>query len=175
MGVFKRNMPDAELSQWPIRLSGIMLDWGPIKRTQGYVLEGTAIPFDVIASTSIDLVDSTGNMEYAGRSHSVWYCDAQEKGAYRWFELAFWPGAFSRGRGDLTPYSLDPGRLSSRAFSRTIGTEALARKVRGCDSEDFPLFVEFWTKKLVDAVQGNLMSPTTMPEESGIRSSYRDE
>ncbi len=175
MSVFMSNLPDAGLSQWPIRLGPVLLDWGGVTRTQDHTLDGTAIPFDVIASTSIILTDSRGNRGYAGRSHSVWYCDAQDKGAYRWFELAFWPGAFTNSRTELTPFSLEPGRLASRAFSRTMGTEELARRVRGCDSDDFDPFVEFWTTKLVDAVAGKLTYPGSLPEESDIRSSYRDE
>ena len=38
------------------------------------------MPFEVIAYTAITLAIPENRQVYSGRSHSLWYCDAQEKG-----------------------------------------------------------------------------------------------
>ena len=47
------------------------------------------LPFEVIAYTIITLAIPEEQHGYSGRSHSLWYCDAQEKGVFRWYETAF--------------------------------------------------------------------------------------
>ena len=51
--------------------------------------ERMQLPFDVVAHTSISLSVPRDRYGYTGRSHSLWYCDAQHEGGFRWYETAF--------------------------------------------------------------------------------------
>ena len=62
------------------------------------------LPFEVIAYSSIRVVTP-----YRGRSHSLWYCDAQETGQFRWYESAFW-SMLGVGTQDI-PFALAPGGM----------------------------------------------------------------
>ena len=52
--------------------------------------EAVDLPFEVIAYSNIALYVPVQRNGYRGRSHSLWYCDAQEAGRFRWYETAFW-------------------------------------------------------------------------------------
>ena len=46
-------------------------------------------PFEVIAYSSITLRIPPDRPGYEGRSHSLWYCNAQDAQTFRWYETAF--------------------------------------------------------------------------------------
>jgi serine/threonine-protein kinase len=48
------------------------------------------VPFDVIATGYIATGRSDGKeYDYAGRAHSLWFCDPDHSGQYAWHELGF--------------------------------------------------------------------------------------
>ncbi|MEU0885858.1 serine/threonine-protein kinase [Lentzea sp. NPDC005914] len=53
------------------------------------------LPFDVIAYCYIAVGKSVSEFAsllssgYAGRAHSLWFCDAEKRGQYAWYEVAF--------------------------------------------------------------------------------------
>ena len=47
------------------------------------------LPFEVIAYSIIGVRIPYQKYGYGGRTHSLWYCDAQEAGKFRWYETAF--------------------------------------------------------------------------------------
>ena len=49
---------------------------------------GRRIPFDVVASSALGIHIPQDRYGYEGRSHSLWFCDAQRLGEYAWFETA---------------------------------------------------------------------------------------
>ena len=46
-------------------------------------------PFEVVGYSSITLRIPRDQFGYEGRCHSLWYCDPQEAGVFRWYETAF--------------------------------------------------------------------------------------
>jgi eukaryotic-like serine/threonine-protein kinase len=63
--------------------------------------------FNVISYTRIVLkMNPPKYGGYDGRSHSLWFCDAQHEGEYRWFESAFW--SFNDADMGTRPFALDP-------------------------------------------------------------------
>ena len=62
------------------------------------------LPFEVIAHTKISVSASADRSGHTGRSHSLWYCDAQEQGVFRWYETAFMETfGTNRPRSHLSP------------------------------------------------------------------------
>ncbi len=51
---------------------------GPVRgRAEIWHIDSTPAPFDIIASASLSLKVSASHHGYNGRSHSLWYADAQ--------------------------------------------------------------------------------------------------
>ena len=71
-----------------------------------------------LASLSRLKPDSHG---FEGRSHSLWYCDAQEAGVFRWYEMAFMIMPSIPKRGRIDPFALSPGRDAYVALSPVMG------------------------------------------------------
>lgn len=67
------------------------------------------IPFDVVAFTDIELSMPPDHYGYSGRSHALWFCDAQQAGSYAWFETAFMLQALMAQQSNRDPFSLKPG------------------------------------------------------------------
>lgn len=132
---------------------------GPIQTNTQW--EGT---FEVIAHASVSVerrvADRSG---WAGRSHSLWYCDAITKGEYGWYELAFMSGPFN-GQPMIVPYACDP-RSGERAFQGVIGNEQIAWSITEIDRDDPEEFVDRWVEWLALAASGTLSRPSTMPEK----------
>lgn len=73
-------------SGWPMRLGGARLDLTAPAQSR----VGDHLPFDVIANAEIWVDQATlGGGSFAGRTHSLWYCDAQVEGRYAWYETAY--------------------------------------------------------------------------------------
>jgi eukaryotic-like serine/threonine-protein kinase len=69
-------------------LNGAILSFGTVTQVSQELLQSS--PFDIIAFGHIRIDIPEEQSEYQGRGHSLWYCDAQQAGSYRWYELAFW-------------------------------------------------------------------------------------
>jgi serine/threonine-protein kinase len=120
-------------------------------------------PFDVVAHATIIVRAKESRRGWGGRSHALWFCDAFEKGRYAWYEMAFMNFALSRSTVPIDPYSLKPQEASG-AFSGVMGTKQLAWTVGELDRDEPDEFVERWIGWFVDAVEGKLARPSTMPE-----------
>lgn len=55
---------------------------------------------------------------YVGRSHSLWFCDAQETGRYQWFETAFMISPLIPRMSEEDPFALNPGGDAAQAVGR---------------------------------------------------------
>ena len=110
-------------------------------------------------------VDSRG---YAGRSHSLWYCDAKEQGIFRWYETAFMR-AF-RGGGEFAPFAMSPDSPdASLALSPTMHTYNVAWPFMSIDQGDEESFIERWMGWFGDAAQGQMRYPSPMPDSGSWR------
>ena len=123
-------------------------------------------PFDVIAFANITLGIPRDMYGYEGRSHSLWYCDAHEKGVFRWYETAFMISPFMRKRASTNPFALEPGQEAYRALSNVITDFQVARSFTPIDQGSEEEFIERWMGWFADAAEGRLEHPSYMPEGS---------
>ncbi len=73
--------------------------------------------FEVIAFSELNLHLSEDRYDYESRSHSLWYCDAQEAGRYQWFETAFMIPGIRLAMTRQEPFALKPGRDAAVAVA----------------------------------------------------------
>ena len=90
-------------SQWVVRFNDAELYVAAIERAHE-----AEIPFTVIAISQIRLQTQRPSSGYRGRSHSLWYCDAREKDAFRWYETAFMRSPLVGRRSSVNPFALAP-------------------------------------------------------------------
>ena len=105
--------PSANVSSDPaliIRLGDGVLAVDPVAQTPPDSLAAFDYepPFDVIAHSAIAVRKPLDRYSYEGRSHSLWFCDAQEEKVYRWYELAFMVQPLIAQRFTLDPFALPP-------------------------------------------------------------------
>lgn len=118
-------------------------------------------PFEVIACASIELLQTSSQNEYPGRSHSLWYCDALHEGRFEWFELAFMDW---RNHQRMVPYAAQPKEISI-AFEVMFGSTQLAWPLEQLDRADPQEFVDRWIGWFAEASDSKLFRPSTMPEK----------
>ena len=129
------------------------------------------LPFEVIAYTTITLAIPENQHGYSGRSHSLWYCDAQEKGVFRWYETAFF-NWLSTNR--VEPFALFPTDQDAVHALTVTHTCQVARAFIPIDQGEEEDFVERWMTLFGTAANGELRRPGEMPE-SNPQGSWRRE
>lgn len=121
-------------------------------------------PFTVIAYADITVdFGRPWDSGWVGRSHSLWYCDAQEQGRYAWYELAFMHSTLSNARSTHEPYACSPYE-SEYALQNVIGGKQIAWPVTEIDRADPTEFIDRWTEWFAEAATGELRRPAQMPE-----------
>jgi serine/threonine-protein kinase len=122
------------------------------------------LPFDLVAGGSIRVEMPAVTDRWAGRSHNLWYCDAQNEGEYFWFETAFHS---MTKRWRLEPYSRSPHERDTHlALQRVTHSEQVARQFRPLVGAELEAFVENWLERFAQAAEGALPRPLVMPEGS---------
>jgi len=125
-------------------------------------------PFDVIAYSAIAVRKPKDIYEYEGRAHSLWFCDAQDEGIYRWHEIAFMISPIIPQRSTLDPFALQPtDELAGRAFCPVMDIRQLAWQPLPFDQGDEDQFIERWAMWFASAADGTIGHPSHMPEQSG--------
>jgi eukaryotic-like serine/threonine-protein kinase len=134
------------------------------------------LPFDVVLSATVKVVmPSHEQPEWAGRSHSLWYCDAQTEGEYHWFETAFFNRKRPRGLYNVrdrvllpydhrpwdysVQYALNPSRSHTGANFERVARPFTALIGRAVDN-----FTNRWISWFADAAEGRLVVPKSLPE-----------
>jgi serine/threonine-protein kinase len=151
---------------WNLRLKDAQLEFSSIGAASRDSWGSRWEPpkFDVIASAAIGIRFPPDRYAYEGRSHVLWYCDAQTQGSYKWFEVAFMvtPGISRRGRQD--PFALDVGEESAKAIGPGMTEFQVAWPFTPISVDALDEFIDRWASWFADASQGKLTHPTTMPE-----------
>ena len=132
-------------------------------------------PIDVVAYSHISLRIPPDRSGYGGRSHSLWYCDAQESGIFRWYETAFMINPFIPERRQFDPFSMDPDDDAYLALSPVMDVHQVAWPFTAIDQGGESPFIERWIGSFADAAQGQLRHPTRMPERDPTGSWRRGE
>ncbi|MDK9640948.1 serine/threonine-protein kinase [Propionibacterium freudenreichii] len=126
-------------------------------------------PFDVIAFANIAInLGAQSRRGWEGRSHSLWFCDAVEKGRFGWYEMAFMGSPLMNSGHSIEPFSCSP-QEATIAFQSVIGTMQLAWPVEELDRADPSDFFDRWLGWFADAAEHRLDRPSTMPEKQTTR------
>ena len=130
-------------------------------------------PITVIGDSTISVLQDPGPHGYAGRSHSLWFCDGQTPGQFAWFETAFMthPLMQTRQEESVLPFSLPPAQRASGAISSGFDELQLAWPFTSLRPGDLDEFRERWIGWFAAASTGQLNRPTTMPERQTAGSS----
>ena len=161
------------LMAWTLNSATMWMDHPTAIELGADLLKITVLPFDVIAYTTIRLRGSTGRRDYSGRSHSLWYCDAQEPGVFRWYETAFME-TFG-GDSPYVPFDLPPTSAdASLALFPTTHTHQVAWPFTPFDQGEDESFIERWMGWFGDAAQGQMRRPRQLPESNPSGSWRRD-
>ena len=169
------NVPYAAPSsshEWPFKLNGASLAWVELKNADETDWEHYPPAFDVIAHAGIELTIPPAPGDYHGRSHSIWYCDAQQPGVFRWYETAFMTSPFLRERTKGNPVMLRPGKDAGGALSNVMTSWQIAWPFTPIDQDGSTDFIERWLGWFADAMEGKLHYPSSMPERAPA-GSYR--
>ena len=133
------------------------------------------LPFEVIVHSTIALKVEPDRDGYEGRSHSIWFCDAQRAGEFRWYETAFMVSpAVPRMEMRIAPFALEPGRKACIALSPGIAHDQVAWPFTPIDRGEEERFIERWIEWFARAALGQLRRPFEMPEREAKRSWRRE-
>lgn len=150
---------------WPCKLNDAQLSVEPVSRAAvSSVGSHYQPPFEVIAYSQITVRIPPDRFDYHGRCHSLWYCDAKEKGIFRWYETSFMIHAFIARRGRLNPFAIDPGEEAYGALSGITTEYQVAWPFMPIDQGNETEFIDRWIAWFADAAEGKLGNPSRMPE-----------
>ncbi len=121
-------------------------------------------PFEIVAYSIITLQIQPDLHDFDGRSHSLWYCDAQVAGVFRWYETAFMISPLIPKRGRIDPFALGPGREAYIALAPITAEFQVAWPFDPIDQGNETDFIERWLGWFGQAAQGLLRRPSHIPE-----------
>lgn len=131
----------------------------------------SSLPFDVVCIGSISIEMANVRDGWAGRSHSLWYCDAHNEDEFHWFETAFHR---LRSASRLEPYSRSPRDRDTRlALQAGFHNEQVAVPFTPLAGEAVEHFTERWLERFVQAAENKLPRPMMLPE-GGANGSWRN-
>jgi hypothetical protein len=74
---------------WSVELNGVRIGLSTPVAFDGVSWGRYKPMIEVVAAATVTVVIPRNQSGYEGRSHSLYYCDAQREGQYAWFETAF--------------------------------------------------------------------------------------
>jgi hypothetical protein len=161
--------------------------WGDIPPAGSDQRWITQLPFDVIACGTLAVAGPKQQHGYAGRAHSLWFCDALESGSYGWYETAFidqtrpandyynsyvnyFPDMESTN-GIYIPYQVHPCEdKAASAFNRSDSSCLVAWPPTRLEPGDLDEFIDRWANWLAAAAQGGLQEPSPIQAATMLRS-----
>jgi serine/threonine protein kinase len=158
---------------WIFQLGDGELHLSAVESLNGDVWRnGTEPPFDVIAHATLTVKTTPPVRSYAGRKHSLWFCDAQRSGQYRWFETAFMTHPLKRlgGIEPYAPFAMAPDATSRAAFGCSAAVHQVAWPFTEVEPGDLEEFITRWATWLVEAQGRQLVHPAKLPERPVARS-----
>ena len=120
--------------------------------------------FDVLAHAELGIDVPQQRIGYSGRRHSLWFCDAQQKGEYRWFETAFMYTFAINQTSTYRPFSLYPSEEAGMALSAAMAEFQVAWPFTPLDAGNLEEFIDRWAGWLAVASENRLLRPSRMPE-----------
>jgi hypothetical protein len=131
------------------------IEFFPIREVPLDPWEWTPPAFDVVASTGV-IVRIPMKNGFKGRSHSLWFCDAEQVGRFQWYEVAFMSSPLLGGSSNVRPFMLDPGPEAAKALSNGLAELQLAWPLTPLDVGQLDEFIDRWTSWFAAAALGRL-------------------
>lgn len=158
---------------WAIKLGNAVIGMDPATLSDPGSWGPWRPKIEVVVYAAIGITIPEDRHGYQGRAHSLFYCDAQEEGVFRWFETAFMVSPIVPRRTAMAPIAFAPSENAGKALSRTMAEWQLAWPFTPIDQGEHAEFIERWLEWFGTAAAGKLTHPSSMPERppSG---SYRD-
>jgi serine/threonine-protein kinase len=156
--------PGTRPDDWSFRLGRATLGIDPPSQTSTAPWGHWAPSFEVISHAAIAVTFPQDEWGYGGRSHSLWYCDAQRAGVFRWYETAFMVMALIAKRFVVDPKHFDPGEEAGKALRSGMNEWQVAWPFTPIDQGDGDEFVERWIEWFGLAATSALRHPSNMPE-----------
>lgn len=164
------SAPSAELASgsnvtWCIRMNYATLEFTPITLPILTDWEYAEPPnIEVVATVDLILKTTKPNYGKEGRSHSLWYCDAKEKGRFEWYEVGFMLSPLYRKSSSLEPFALDPGRDAALALRPITAHVQIAWPFTPLKDDSLVEFVQRWGTWFAITSQNGYQLPGQMPE-----------
>lgn len=152
---------------WALGLGPASIRMEPAKPTPPNPWGGFRPAFEVIAHSEVAISIPEDQYQFNGREHSLWYCDAQDEGVYRWYETAFMIAALIPRSTKTLPFALGPGEEAGKALWRGMAEWQLARGFVPIDQGEEEAFIERWLEWFALAAEARLARPSRMPEVQG--------
>lgn len=167
------ELPDRDGKGWTLTLDGasLSLSW-PRTWSEPPWGNAPAPVFEVVAAASIGIKQPPDRSGYEGRSHSLWFADAQEVSAYGWFETAFMISPLVARRAAQEPFARAPGHESGIALAPMMAEYQAAWPFTRLSLDDLSEFIDRWAGWFATAATSRLSVPSRMPERS-VEGSWR--
>jgi serine/threonine-protein kinase len=150
---------------WILSLNGALLVLAPVEQVPPDPWGPWGRPnIEVIAQSHIRIEVPENQYHYEGRSHSLWFCDAIEKGQFGWYETAFMTNAVMPERSRSFPYSLSPSKEAAMALSNVMSEHDVARPFVQLIPGELGDFIDFWASLFAEAANGGVPMPHSLPE-----------
>ena len=122
------------------------------------------LPFTVVSESAVMLYLAKPVNGWEGRSHSLWYCDAEEKDRFAWYETAFMVSPLIPRNYPIEPF-FRTARDARAALGPAMDVEQVAWPFEELDRADLSEFINRWLGWFGDAANGKLSRPSMMPEK----------
>jgi len=145
---------DPDVGNWRVELAHARLEMSGVgEPTNGWNAAGL---FDLVLVGGIVVRIPTDRYGYGGRSHSLWFADAQHEGEYLWFETGFTLMAMMATTTDLEPFALNGGKDAEMALRVGMHTHQIAWPFTPLRIGDLEDFIGRWAGWLAEAADGRL-------------------
>ncbi|MFF2605824.1 serine/threonine-protein kinase [Arthrobacter koreensis] len=160
---------------WTLRLGGGTLTFSQMMHNPHWqFVNSENDPFVVMAAGGLYLKQSVSEGSYLGRSHALWYADAQELENFQWYETAFaQTGGNSIPLGRPIPFEAEFESAEARKALLGQGEFRVAWPFTPIDPDDVDEFADRWAVWLAEASAGQLKKPEIWEAVSGAQGTWR--
>lgn len=159
------NLQSWHTGGWKLTLNEAEFEFTAVTKTPNEPWGNWQAPaFEVVAHAALGVTVPRDRYEYEGRSHSLWYCDAQQASRYQWFETAFMISPLMSQQISRDPFARAPGIEAAKAVWSGIAEFEVAWPFTPLTVGDLDDFISRWAGWFAAAAQGQLRHPNTMPE-----------
>jgi serine/threonine-protein kinase len=145
---------DPDVRNWRIAFGPARLEMSAVAApSAGWNAAGV---FDLVSVGQVTLRIPTDRYGYGGRSHSLWFADAQAETEYCWFETGFTLMAMMATLPEIDPFELSGDKDAELALRPGVHTHQVAWPFTPLRLGELDDFVGHWAGWLADAAEGRL-------------------